>query len=436
MAAVRLATPLIVGAATKLSKLAGGRGIAQRLLPRTYARLTGAPKPELAPYGSRVSAGFQEGLERLGAGVLGRRVPALASARASRAARPFGRPEAVGLSARAASYLPYAAPFIAAEETARRGYNRYRDRQLPDFSELPSIPSSEDRIQEIINRYQQSVIDPQMAALDQFIGGGWEDERRARAEGIIDMQQQVAAGLAGGTRDAYASAGRMSAADAEAIARMAELQGQLSDESIAAGRAGMEAAIYDESLGGDLEGLAPVSGMLADSPELYEALETMSARDALSQIRSEGIDAGIRGDRSAEWGDMFARDLERDAALQAFGARQNVEGSIAQERARREEMRLNRELDLQGGLGGLTFELEQALVDEKAQEDESLRQLLSNDAEVQRLRRVWRDLTSPASWRVGPLGARAERQLALYQAIGINTFDDFLRAQATGRIQA
>jgi hypothetical protein len=431
-AVARAAAPRV---ATNLSRLAGGRGAAQRLLPRTYARLTGAPKPELAPYGSRVSEGFQEGLERLSTGFFGRRVPALNAARASRAAQPFGRPQAVGLSARSASYLPYAAPVIALEEGARRGYNYLRDRNLPEVSSAVTPPPSRDeRIQQIMDLYGESIINPQMEALDQFVGGDWEAGRRERASALIDELERLGASRALGVQDAYGEFGSEQAARADAINRIAELQGQVSSQDVAAGQAALEDAIYGESSGGELGGLVPVSGALSDIPEEFGTMEDIAAREALRDIISSGIESSVDASGADRWGDLQARDIRADFGLQAFGARQNLEGAIAAERERREEMRMLRGLELEGGRGQFQFGLEQARIAEQMEEDDALRALMSNEREVQRLLRVWRDLTDPAFWRVGPFGERPERQLALYQSMGINDVNDFLRAAATGKI--
>jgi hypothetical protein len=417
--------------------LAGGLKLTQRLFPKS----SGIAKPGFA---TRMGAGIQEGAQRFAGTRTGQLLDRAGVAPVQRwaqqgAARTpaahLARAQAVGVLPRAASYAGYAAPGLALTEVARRGYDYARDRRLPEISDIISAPPSRDaRMQEMLDLYQQSIIDPQLEALDQFVGGDWEAGRRERAEELISQMEELGASRALGVQDAYGEFGSEQAARAAAIDRLAGLQGQVSSADVAEGQAAMEDAIYDDSLGGELEGLVPVSGALADAPEDFATMEDIAAREALRDILASGIESRVDAGGADRWGDLQARDIRADFGIQAFGARQNLEAAIAAERERREEMRMLRGLELESGRGGFEFDLERTRMAERIEEDEAVRALLSSPTEVRRLQRLWRDLTDPALWRVGPLGDQAQRQLALYQSMGISDFDDFIRAAATGKI--
>jgi len=430
---------LLRGAAPKAVRpaLAGGLGFGKRVFPRA----TGTPKPSLS---TRVGAGVQEGLQRFSGTRTGQALQAAGAApvrnwatqAASRTpAAHRARAEAVGALPRAISYLGYAAPGLAVTEGVRRGYNAYRDRSLPSLEEVvPNVPSREDRIQQAIDQYNEIIVNPQMDALNRWVDGGWESERRQQAENLIRQMGDFGDASARGIEDSYGQYVADQEAQLAAIENIASASEPVFDEDTEATRAAVAAELYGGE--GETSGLVPVSGDMADMPGRFADESDISAREALASILGESSGARFGAQTGERYGQAYADELRNAIALEQFGTRAASDASIAAERERREEQRLMAQLGLESERGQFQLGLEQARLAESADEDDALRALLSNQDEVRRLQRVWRDLVDPSPLRVGPLGNRAARQLALYQSLGINTFEDFIRAVATNEIVA
>jgi hypothetical protein len=433
----------LVGTSRKgVAPLAGGRGAPvgsrdsfQAWKTRMFPGSSGIDKPG---FKDRVAAGFSEAGERF-AGTrtgqvlqkLGVRPVQRASARAADPLQTFSRGDAVGIIPRTISYAGYAAPGAAFTYGGGRAYRSWRDRTLPEISNIPGAPSLSGSSISPRDAYLESIMNPQMQALEEWVNGGWQDEERARLEDIIAQQQMFNEGIAQGFERGYGEYGSEQQAIVDAINQMTQLSEEAGTAQRAEDVAAVEAALASGEFDPLMSSLTPLPGYMADIPDEFGEQSELTAREALDNLIAQSAAPGFEAASADRWGRMMSDQSRADAARDMFMFRTQREAQLGAELERRREMALMQQLGMQEQLG--QFDVIDALESQEIEKqvDAAVRALVNSPSRYEQVKRDWQALTDPRFLQNAPWARRRNQQeLALLQAQGVTNFDEYVRFRA------
>lgn len=411
-------------------------GLFGRLFPRIANKFAGnsAKVPFKGQGGiiDRTGAAVRQGLYDLSRGRTARALnvtPYTGSSSRAVEALPVGLlPRFVASNIR---YAPATIASSAAMGVGSRGYTAYRDRQLPELVGEGFVPPTEEEsIQRILDAFRSGVIDPQMAALEQFVGGDWEANRRQALADVMRNTQEWGESRALGQEESGREFAASQQARLDALDRLSALEEQVGAEQIAEGRAAVEEALVggERPEGSDL---VPLPGYLRDMPQEFQDAGELSAREALDQIISSGAELRTGAARGADWGQRAADEFRNELLLQQRNMQFQGEAGILRERERRQEMALMHQLGLEGRMAEIGFDERLTGLVRERSVDERMRAIASDPVELLVLKRDWQRIMDPSlPFRGGPLGRKERQEREFLESRGITTFEEYVRYRA------
>lgn len=214
-----------------------------------------------------------------------------------------------------------------------------------------------------------------------------EDLARAQALGEAYVGARAPA-----MREEFGSYGEETAAQADALRRLAEAASGTISGVAEEGAADVEQMLYGSPAASEVSGLTPLPSYLSDVPAVARAEGDIAAQSALRDLMGSADAMQFAADQAQRYGAGYAGELADDVALQQMALDAAARQQIRAEEAGLRNLARQLELEQAGQRGQMEFNLRMEEAAREQQDELVLQTVLANTEVLDEIVREWEAL--------------------------------------------